>query len=139
MPSFTYLEAFGIRKTRWLLVTFSVKSHGTTRSLCRNRSPRQGSIAETVWSLSWLILGLTFGLLNHDQVLRNHRVGRTCNGAVSGPRFQMLIWMRISSGDCLAYSTKTSKYRSSSTTPVLINSYSNSSLLRLRLVCTISS
>ena len=46
---------------------------------------------------------------HHVQVLRNHSVGSTCNSAGSGPRFTTLIWISMSSGPCLAYSTKTSK------------------------------
>ena len=45
----------------------------------------------------------------------------------------------MSSGDSLAYSTNTSKYRSSSKTPVSSSSYSSSLRLRSALVATRSS
>ena len=44
-----------------------------------------------------------------DHSLRNHSVGRTCSSAASGPRLWTVIWIRMSSGDALAYSTNTSK------------------------------
>jgi hypothetical protein len=47
---------------------------------------------------------------------------------VSGDTHKDVFWAS------LAYSTNTSKYRSSSNTPVSINSYSNSSRERLRFV-----
>ena len=50
-----------------------------------------------------------------------------------------LIRISTSSGAALAYSTKTSKYRLSSNTPVSSSSYSSSCLPRLRLVATRSS
>ena len=46
--------------------------------------------------------------------------------AGSGPRLHTLIWMRMSSGVLLAYSTKTSKYRSPLKIPVSSSSYSMS-------------
>ena len=69
----------------------------------------------------------------HDHVLRNQRVGSTSSAAGSGPRLHTVIWMRMSCGEALAYSTNTSKYRSGSKTPVSSNSYSNSTRLRRRL------
>jgi hypothetical protein len=60
----------------------------------------------------------------HDQRFRNHNVGRRWISAASGPRLWTLIKIRMSSGDSLAYSTSTSKYRSWSKTLVSINSYS---------------
>src|SRR5277367_4280573 len=114
MPSLTYREALWVPKSRSLLVSFSVNSSGTSPSQYRNRSPRSTCDAAATTAL------LPFGLENcfrdglgvpghHVQVLRNHRVGRTCNVAGSGPRLLTLIWIRRSSGFCLAYSTKTSK------------------------------
>ena len=41
----------------------------------------------------------------HDQVLRNHSVGRTCSGAASGPRFVAVMRTTRSVGLALAYST----------------------------------
>src|ERR1700760_4709838 len=61
---------------------------------------------------------------HHDQRLRNQSVGSTCTEAVSGARLQRLIWIRMSVGDFLAYSTNTSKYRFSWNTPVSSSSYS---------------
>ena len=45
----------------------------------------------------------------HDQVLRNQRVGSRCSVAASGPRLAAVTRIRMSFGDDLAYSTKTSK------------------------------
>ena len=45
----------------------------------------------------------------HDQVLRNQMVGNRSIAAGSGPRFDTLILIRMSSGEALAYSTTTSK------------------------------
>lgn len=53
-----------------------------------------------------------------DQVFRNHSVGKTRTRAASGPRLCTVMRMRMSSGLSFAYSTKTSKYRSSSNTCV---------------------
>jgi hypothetical protein len=50
----------------------------------------------------------------HDQVLRNQRVGKTRSRAASGPRLWTVMRTRMSSGLSFAYSTNTSKYRSSS-------------------------
>ena len=44
-----------------------------------------------------------------DQVLRNQRVGSRWSVADSGPRLAAAIRIRMSLGDALAYSTKTSK------------------------------
>ncbi len=70
----------------------------------------------------------------HDQVFRNHSVGRRCSRAASLPRLWTDTLIRMSSGPSLAYSRKTSKYRSSSKTPVSRSSYSSSSFVRLRFV-----
>src|SRR4029077_11553083 len=87
--------------------------------------------------LSAPCLSKGFDVLGHQlQVLRNQRVGRTCNEASSGPRLDMLIWMSMSSAVSLAYSTKTSKYRSSLKTPVSSSSYSKSFRLRFLFVLT---
>src|ERR1700675_300222 len=59
----------------------------------------------------------------HDHVLQNHSVGRTRSRAASGPRLCTEIRTRMSSGPALAYSTNTSKYRSSLKTPVSSSSY----------------
>ena len=69
-----------------------------------------------------------------DQVLRNHSVGRTRSRAASGPRLCTVMRTRMSSGPSFAYSTNTSKYRSSSKAPVSSSSYSNSSRDRPRFV-----
>ena len=45
----------------------------------------------------------------HDQVLRNHSVGKTRSRAASGPRLCTVMRMSTSSGPSLAYSTNTSK------------------------------
>src|SRR6266480_1258992 len=42
------------------------------------------------------------------QVLRNQRVGKICRAAASGPRFARVIRIRMSFGEALAYSAKTS-------------------------------
>ena len=63
----------------------------------------------------------------HDQVFRNQSVGSTWSRAASGPRLWTVTRIRMSSGPSLAYSRKTSKYRSSSKMPVSSSSYSNSS------------
>ena len=62
----------------------------------------------------------------HDHVLRNHSVGSTWSGASPAPRLWTVMRQRMSSGASLAYSTSTSKYRSSSKMPVSISSYSAS-------------
>ena len=46
---------------------------------------------------------------DHVHALRNQSVGRTCSVAASGPRFSTVMRMSMSSGEALAYSTKTSK------------------------------
>ena len=51
-------------------------------------------------------------------VFRNHSVGSTRSRAASGPRLCTVMLMRMSSGLAFAYSTNTSKYRSSWNTPV---------------------
>ena len=70
----------------------------------------------------------------HDHVFRNPSVGSTWISAGSGPRLQTVIWIRMSSGSTLAYSTNTSKYRSSSKMPVSSSSYSAACLSRVRLL-----
>ena len=50
--------------------------------------------------------------------------------AGSGPRFTTVIRTQISVGLALAYSTNTSKYRSSSKIPVSTSSYSRDDLSR---------
>ena len=67
---------------------------------------------------------------SQDEVFRNTAWGSTNSGAASGPRLCAVIRMRMSPGDALAYSTTTSKYRSSSNTPVSRSSNSGSSALR---------
>ena len=68
-----------------------------------------------VWILDWC---------PRSSVLRNQIVGSRVSGAGSGPRLATLILIRMSSTSALAYSTKTSKYRSSLKTPVSISSNS---------------
>src|SRR5271157_623517 len=112
MPSFTYLVGLGVPKSRSLLVSFSVNSSGTSPSQYRYRSPSWACEAATACTPFWPETCFSDGLGvpgHHVQVLRNHRVGRTSILAASGPRLLTLIWMRTSSGDCLAYSTNTSK------------------------------
>jgi len=67
------------------------------------------------------------------QILRNQRVGNTWITLSSGPRLYTLISISKSVGAAFAYSTKTSKYRSSLNMPVSSSSYSGSVLLRLLL------
>ena len=62
--------------------------------------------------------------IHGDQSLRNHSVGSRCRSAASGPRLVAEIFTRMSSAAPLAYSTNTSKYRSSLKTPVSSSSYS---------------
>src|SRR6476646_8907975 len=113
MPSFTYGPRLACPKIRWVLVSFSVKRRGTSPSHQRYRVPRSECDAlMTVipfGSVPCSRLGL-WAPSDQDQVLRNHRVGRTCSSAASSPRLQTDILMSTSSGDSLAYSTKTSKY-----------------------------
>ena len=61
------------------------------------------------------------------QVFRNQSVGSTWSGAGSGPRLSTVTRIRTSFGLAFAYSTRTSKYRSSSKTPVSRSSNSGSS------------
>src|SRR5215467_1919477 len=68
------------------------------------------------------------------QVLRNQRAGNMWITASSGPRLEIPISISMSVGEPLAYSTKTSKYRSSSNMPVSMSSYSGSRRLRPLLV-----
>src|SRR5208337_4088826 len=112
MPSFTYGLVLGVPKIRSLLVSFSVNSSGTSPSQYRYRSPRSVCDAAIACTPFWPEICFRDGLGvpgHHVQMLRNHRVGRTSILAASGPRLLTLIWMRMSSGDCLAYSVKTSK------------------------------
>ena len=70
-----------------------------------------------------------------DHVFRNHSVGSRCSAARSGPRLYAVMRTSKSSGAAFAYSTKTSKYRSSLNTPVSISSYSSSVRPRRAFVC----
>src|SRR6516164_5716187 len=72
---------------------------------------------------------------HHVQMLRNQRVGNTWITLSSGPRLHTLISINKSVGEAFAYSTNTSKYRSSLNMPVSSSSYSGSVLLRPLLVC----
>ena len=85
------------------------------RLMGRNMEQMLGRTAEELAVTDWFgdaanceRLG-RFGRSRQDHSLRNHSVGRRCNSARSGPRFSTVIWIRMSSGDFLAYSTKTSK------------------------------
>src|SRR5262249_27165426 len=69
------------------------------------------------------------------QKLRNHKVGNTWISASASPRLAMLISINMSVGEAFAYSTNTSKYRSSLNMPVSSSSYSESVLLQRMLVC----
>ena len=77
-----------------------------------------------------MLISGELALSTHDQVLRNQSVGSTSSDAVSLPRLVMVMRIAISSISSLAYSTCTSKYRSSSKTPV--SSSSNSGSLPFR-------
>src|SRR5215472_458076 len=86
--------ALGVPNIRWLLVSFSVKSSGTSPSQYRYRSPMRACDAATAWQflLPAACFKVGFGVSGHHvQMLRNHRVGRTCNVAGAGPRLQTLI------------------------------------------------
>src|SRR6185295_11433518 len=99
--------ALGVPNIRSLLVSFSVKSSGTSPSQYRYRPPSKVCDAATACEPLLPAAGFITGLGvpgHHVQILRNHRVGRTCNVVGSGPRLHTLIWMRMSSGVCLAYS-----------------------------------
>src|SRR5512138_854250 len=115
MPSFTHGLAFGkLGKSRALFVSFSVKSRGTSPSQYKWYTPRVGWVAAITSVLGGpstrFSTGFSVGLATQDaHVFRNQRVGSTCSSATSGPRFQIVILIRMSSGDSLAYSTKTSK------------------------------
>src|SRR5215469_9415487 len=76
-----------------------------------------------------------FGSSGHQvQMLRNQRVGNTWITLSLGPRLHTLISISKSVGVAFAYSTKTSKYRSSLNMPVSRSSYSGSKRVRCRLV-----
>src|SRR3982074_1800222 len=94
------------------LLSFSVNNSGGFPSQYRNRSPSSpceaASKTEPGPDSTSLMTGFDWPA-DHDQVLRNQSVGSTCRVAAWGPRLATLIWMRVSSGDSLAYSTNTSK------------------------------
>src|SRR5262249_42512352 len=71
---------------------------------------------------------------HHVQRLRNQSVGNTWMTLSSGPLLHTLIYINKSVGAVFAYSTNTSKYRSSLNMPVSINSYSGSIRVRCLLV-----
>jgi predicted transcriptional regulator len=58
---------------------------------------------------SRVIFGSGCGVGPQAHVLRNHKVGRMCSGAASGPRLCAVIRIARSSGSALAYSMKMSK------------------------------
>ena len=58
---------------------------------------------------SHVIFGSGCGAGPQAHVLRNHKVGRMCSGAASGPRLCAVIRIARSSGSALAYSMKMSK------------------------------
>jgi hypothetical protein len=98
----------GVPKRRWPLVSFSVKSSALVPSQDRKSSPRSGCAAAIVPGAACRSPGRGTSP-PHDQVLRNQIVGRTCRVAGSGSRLWTVIRIRMSSGEALAYSTKTSK------------------------------
>src|SRR6478609_8881833 len=115
MPSLTHGRAFGkLGKSRALFVSFSVKSRGTSPSQYKWYRPNVGCVAAIRpvpdGPSIRLSTGFSLGLATQDaHVFLNHRVGSTCSSAFSGPRFQTVILIRMSSGAPFAYSTKTSK------------------------------
>ena len=145
MASLTYgLSLLLPGNSRSLFVTFSVKSRGASPSQCNVNSPRSGWAAATALVPADPSTCPSFGLfpgfaIHDDQSFRNQRVGKMCTSAASGPRFTAVIFTRMSSGPPFAYSTKTSKYRSPSKTPVSRSSYSISSRVRFPFVRTRSS
>ena len=113
------------------------KSSPAAPSQYKNRSPNSG------WEVLIMLLLALFGTFLstgretpsfQDHVFRNQSVGSTYNVAGSGPRLNTVILIRMFSGVSFAYSTKTSKYLSSSNIPVSSSSYSSSWRERRRLV-----
>ena len=80
----TYGEAFGWPHRRCALLSFSVKSSSGAPSQCSQYSPRSGCAAWTTHGAACRSDGLRASS-PHDQVLRNHRVGRTRSRADFGP------------------------------------------------------
>ena len=115
MPSLTCgLSLLLPGKSRSLLVSFSVKSSGTSPSQWSVYSPSMGCAAATELAPAGPSICASFGFfpgfaIQDDQSFRNHSVGRRCSSAASGPRFTAVIFTRMSSVPPLAYSTKTSK------------------------------
>src|SRR5271166_1763052 len=112
MPSLTKGLSLGVPKIRSLLVSFSVNSSGTSPSQYRYHSPRSACVTATTCTPFGPETCFNDGLAvpgHQVQMLRNQTVGNTSILAASGPRLLTLIWISRSSGDCLAYSTKTSK------------------------------
>src|SRR6187549_1410010 len=102
IPSLTHGLAFGnLGKSLALLVSFSVKSRGTSPSQYKWYVPRVGCIATIArvpgGSSIRLSTGFSLGLTSQDaQVLRNHKLGSRCSSADSGPRLAAVICTRIS-------------------------------------------
>src|SRR5512134_2349338 len=101
MPSLTYGLSLGWPgKSLSLLVSFSVKSSGTSPSQARMNSPSRECVAATALVPAVALICLRFGFLAalldlaiHDaQSLRNQSVGRRCSSAVSGPRLAAAIF-----------------------------------------------
>ena len=115
------------------MVSFSVNSSSGFPSQYSQYSPSSGWDARMAPGPASFSEGFRSSS-PHDQVLRNHSVGSSRSRAVSGPRLWAVIRTSTSSGPSLAYSTNTSKYRSSSNAPVSSSSYSNSSRDRPRFV-----
>ena len=141
MPSFTYRELFSIPNNRFALVSFSVNRISGPCCRYNHRSPHCGS---DKWMTPCPASGRTCfrrGLAlfpSQDQQFRNQIVGSKRIRAASGPRLLTVMRTRMSSGVLFAYSTTTSKYRSSSNIPVSNSSNSGSSFPRCRLRSTSS-
>ena len=93
MPSFTYGVAFGVPKSRSLLVSFSVNSSGGVALACRARTrrARRAIGATTAACVRPRAAPARAARSPHDQVLRNHSVGSTCKLGRSGPRLRRVI------------------------------------------------
>ena len=121
-------------------VSLPVKYTGCSPRQAQHRVPSRSCVTSTTDCPAGPSIRLSTGSFPRpsDHVLRNQTVGSRRSVAASGPRLCTVIRVRMSSGPALAYSTTTSKYRSSAKIPVSSSSYSKSPLPRARLTATSS-
>src|SRR6202050_5276293 len=105
MPSFTHLERFPTPNNRSKLVSFSVNSSSGEPPEYSHGLPKLGCFSSMA-PVTWRITGRVESPL---QVLRNQIVGNTRKRAVSGPRLETLIFMKMSSTSHFEYLTNMSK------------------------------